>query len=137
MKNYRDFKMPRHWRQREPNAWKVNLRSFNLYRELIYFEKCKRTLFEPKSKEPYSSSKIEIKFSRRLFTSSIKRDIRHFTFVVVQWWQIKKLQKIVMHSQSCCLAYSTYCLFWCSPCRRPRGILKSLFTNCGVVQINV
>ena len=94
-------------------------------------------LFEPNSKEPYSSSKIEIKFSLRLFTSFIKRDIRHFAFVVVQWWQIKKLQKIVMHSQSCCLTYSVQPIaFLMFSLFRPRGILKSRFTNCGVVQIN-
>ena len=58
--------------------------SLSRLRQLIYFEKYKRTLFEPNSKEPYSSSKIEIKFSRRLFTSSIKRDVKHFAFVVVQ-----------------------------------------------------
>ena len=34
--------------------------------------------------EPYLSSERERKFPRCLFTSSIKRDIRHFQVVVVQ-----------------------------------------------------
>ena len=34
--------------------------------------------------EPYPSSERERKFPRCLFTSSIKRDIRHFQVVVVQ-----------------------------------------------------
>ena len=46
--------------------------------QLIYFVKCKRVLFEPNSYEPYSSSERERKFCRRLFTSSIKSEIRHF-----------------------------------------------------------
>ena len=50
------------------------------------------TLFEPNSWEPYSSSEKERKFSRRLFTSSIKSEIRHFPVVVVQWWQ-RNVQK--------------------------------------------
>ena len=42
--------------------------------------------------------------------SSIKREIRHFHVVVVQK-QAKKCTKSVMHVQSCCLAYKTYCVF--------------------------
>ena len=36
--------------------------------------------------------------------SSIKSEIRHFHVVVVQ--------KRVMHVQSCCFAYKTYCFFY-------------------------
>ena len=50
---------------------------------------------------PYPSTEREIKFCRCLFTSSIKREIMHFHVVVVQ--------KSVMHVQSCCFAYKTYC----------------------------
>ena len=49
-----------------------------------YFVKCRRTLLELNFKGPYSSSEREIKFRRCLFTSSIKREIRHFHVVVVQ-----------------------------------------------------
>ena len=45
-----------------------------------------------------------------MFTSSIKRQIRHFPVVVVQWRQ-RNAQKSVMHVQSCCFAYSSYCCF--------------------------
>ena len=56
------------------------IRQFNLWRLLlIYSVKCKRTLFEPNSKEPYSSSERKRKFSSRLFTSSKKREIWHFS----------------------------------------------------------
>ena len=51
--------------------------------QLINFVKCKRTLFEPNSLEPYSNSERGRKFSRRLFTSPIKREIRHFPVVVL------------------------------------------------------
>ena len=50
------------------------------------------------------------KFSRRLLTSSIKREIRHFPVVVVQWQQ-RNVQKSVLHVQSCCFAYSTHWFF--------------------------
>ena len=53
------------------------------------------------SKGPYSSSGSEIKFRRRLFTFSIKHEIRHFFVVVVQKRQ-RNVQKSVMHVQSCC-----------------------------------
>ena len=52
------------------------------YSNFIYFVKCKRTLFEQNSYQPYSSSERERKFMRRLFTSSIKREIRNFHVVL-------------------------------------------------------
>ena len=45
-----------------------------------------------------------------MFTSSIKREIRHFPVVVMEWRK-RNIQKSVMHVQSCCFAYSTYCFF--------------------------
>ena len=45
-----------------------------------------------------------------MFTSSIKREIMHFHVVVVQNGQ-RNVQKSVMHVQSCCFAYKTYCFF--------------------------
>ena len=41
------------------------------------------------------SSERERKFHSSLFTSSIKREIRHFLVVVVQWWQ-RNVQKSVI-----------------------------------------
>ena len=108
----REFKISRRWTPRKRRFLKLSkfafFRSLSRLIQLIYFVKCKRTLFEPNSKEPCSSSERERKFSRRLFTSSIKCEIRHFRVVVVQWRQ-RNVQKSVMHVQSCCFAYSTYC----------------------------
>ena len=67
--------------------------------------KCRRTLLKLNFKGPYSSSEREIKFRRCLFTSSIKRQIRHFHVVVVQK-QKRNVQKSVMHVRSCCFAYN-------------------------------
>ena len=53
--------------------------------------------------------------------SSIKREIRHFAVVVVQW-----RQKSVQKKRDVALPIPKNCLFWRSRCRRPRGILKSL-----------
>ena len=52
---------------------------------------------------PYSSLGGERKIHCRLFTSSIKCEIRHFHFAFVQWWQ-RNVQKSLMHVQSCCYA---------------------------------
>ena len=68
------------------------------------------TLFETNSLELYSSSERETKFCRRLFTSSIKREIRHFQVMVEQWLQ-RNGRKSMMHVQNCCFASSTNCFF--------------------------
>ena len=59
---------------------------------------------------PYPSSEREIKFRRCLCTYYIGRQIRHFHVVVVQKRE-RNVQKSVMHVQSCCFAYKTYCFF--------------------------
>ena len=41
----------------------------------------------------------------------MKREIRHFHVVIVQKRQ-GNVQKSVMHVQSCCFAYLTYCGFF-------------------------
>ena len=61
-----------------------------------------------------------------MFTSSTKREIRHFHVVVVQWRQ-RNVQKSVMHVQSCCLANLNPLVFCRSPWRRRRRCL-SLFS---------
>ena len=94
-----------------------------------YFVKCRRTLLKLNFKGPYPISEREIEFRRCLFKISIKREIRHFHIVVVQKRQ-RNVQKSVMHVQSCCFAYWTYCLFvfLTFSLRSCRWILKSLFT---------
>ena len=58
-----------------------------------YFVKCRRTLLNLNSKEPYPSSEREIKFRRCLFTFSIKRENWHFHVVVLQKRQ-RNVQKV-------------------------------------------
>ena len=58
-----------------------------------YFVKCRRTLLNLNSKEPYPGSEREIKFRRCLFTFSIKREIWHFHVVVLQKRQKKSTKK--------------------------------------------
>ena len=55
------------------------------------------------SKKLYQSSGKENESRCRVFTSSTKREIRHFYVVVVQRLQ-RNVQKSVMHVQSCCFA---------------------------------
>ena len=69
-----------------------------------YFVKCRRTLLNLNSKEPYPSSEREIKFCRCLLTFSIKREIWHFHVVVLQNRQ-RNVQKSVLHVLSYCFAY--------------------------------
>ena len=51
-----------------------------------------------------------------MFTYSIKqaREIRKVHVIVVQQ-RLQKVQKSIMHVQSCCFAYLNLCLFCCSP----------------------
>ena len=74
--------------------------------------------------EPYPSSERERKFPRCLFTSSIKRDIRHFQVVVLRAVPTTGVQKIVLHVQSCCFA--TYSFFGCSRDRRRHRFLRTV-----------
>ena len=76
----KEFKIPKQWRPQKHclKSEFAFLQSLSQLLQLIYFVKCKQTLFEPNSQEPYSSSERERKFSHRLFMSSIKREIRHF-----------------------------------------------------------
>ena len=63
-----------------------------------------------------------------MFTHSIKRQIRHF-HVVCKNGQ-RNVQKSVMHVQSGCFSYKTYCF-----CRPRRWILKSLVATLETVLI--
>ena len=65
--------------------------------------KCRRISLEWISWGRRSSLERERKIHRRLFTSSIKREIRHFHVQVVQGRQ-RNVQKSVMQVQSCCFA---------------------------------
>ena len=123
----REFKISRRWAPRKRRLKLIKFAFFqSLSRliQLIYFVKCKRTLFEPNSKEPCSSSEREGKFSRHLFTSSIKRGIKHFRVVAVQWRQ-RNVQK---RSAELLFWLFNLLLYWSSRCRRRHDIFfKSLF----------
>lgn len=54
--------------------------------------------------EPYPSLQRQRNFRRRLFTSSIVRENRHFHVVVVQQRQ-RNVQKRLLHMLSFCSAY--------------------------------
>ena len=107
---------------------KVNLRSFNLHRDYSnsLSNASKLYLSWIHKKWPCSSSEKERKFSRRLFASSINREIRH---LVVRWRQ---------GNFNCdARAELLFCLFnlllfWRSPCRRRRWHLKlpAVFIAC-------
>ena len=75
-----------------------------------YFVNCRRTVLKQNFKGPYLILEREIKFCRCLVTFFIKREIRHFHVVVVQKRE-RNIQKSVMHVQSCCFAYQTYCFY--------------------------
>ena len=79
--------------------------------------KCQRISLELITRGLHSCLERESKIRCSLFTFSIKREIRHFHVVVVQWRQIN-VQKSVMLVQSCCFANLNLLLFWRSRCRR-------------------
>ena len=66
-------------------ALKVNLRSFNLYRDYLN-SLCPMygTILDLNVKNPYESSERIRKFRRNLFTSSIKHEIGYFHVVDMQ-----------------------------------------------------
>ena len=64
-----------------------------------YFVKCRRTLLELNSWAPYPNTVREIKFVRCLFTSSIKREIRHVHVVVVQKRAEKCTKSLLVHHE--------------------------------------
>ena len=104
-------------------AWNVNLRARNLYPDYSnsFILSNASELFLSR----ISSLPRERNLSCRLFTSSIKREIRHFPVVVVQWRQ-RNVQKKRDARAELLFCLFNLLLFWRSRCRRRRGILKSL-----------
>ena len=93
-------------RRRQERRLKSEFAFFqSLYRLFLptYFVNCRRTLMKLNFKGPNSSSEREKKFRRCLFTSSIKREMRHFHVVIVQKRE-RNVQNSVMHVRSCCCA---------------------------------
>ena len=92
--------------------------------QLVQFVKCWQIFLELNSKRLYQSSGKEKESCCLVFPSSTKREIRHFHVVVVQR-RLRKVQKIVMHRQSC-FANLNLLLFYYSRCRCHRRCLRSL-----------
>ena len=65
---------------------------------------------ELNSERLYQSPGIEKESCCLVFSSSTKREIRHFHIVVVQQ-RLRNVQKNVMDVQSCCFANLIYSLF--------------------------
>ena len=99
----------------------MNSRSFNLHRD------SSNSLTLSNVDELSRSSIPKNHIQESTFTSSIKREIRHFHVVVMQWWQ-RNVEKSVMHVKSCCFANFHLLLFWRSRCRRCRRMLRSLLS---------
>ena len=112
-------------------TWTVKSHCFKLYRAYsISFNSTNvGDLFWswiPKKTIEVQEKKTEKESRFLVFTSSTKREIRHFHVVVVQWRQ-RNIQKSVMHVQSCCCANLSL-FFYRSRCRRLRCCLSSLIT---------
>ena len=85
---------------------KITLNVYQTLSRLFQFAenvKCRQISLDLISWGPHLSLERERKFLRRLFTSSIKREIRHFHVVVMQQRR-RNVQKGVMHVQTCCFA---------------------------------
>ena len=93
--------------------------------QLVQFVKCWQIFLELNSKRLYQSSGKEKESRCLVFTSSTKREIRHFHVVVVQRRQ-RNVQKRVMNVQRCCFGNLNLLFFCRSPCRRRRRCLRSL-----------
>ena len=74
--------------------------------QLAYFVKCKRTLLELNSYQPYPSSWREWILSLLLYGPSQNMKLGIFTGS-----RAVDGKESVMHVQSCCFALSSYCLF--------------------------
>ena len=95
-----------------------------------YFVNCRRTVLKLNFKGPYSSSEREIKFRRCLFTSSIKREIRHFHIVVVQKRE-RNIQKKCDARAKLLFCFSNLLFLWRSRCRPRRWILDPVYMEWG------
>ena len=125
--NIREFKQQRRRRLRKRHLKSefALLQTLSILFQLVQFVKCWHFFLELNSKRLYRSSGKEKESRCLVFTSSTKREIRHFYDVVVQRRQ-RNVQKSVMHVQSCCFANPNPLLFCRSRWRRRRCCLSSL-----------
>ena len=128
-----DLKVPIREKQRRRRVRKRHSKSeFALLQtlsrlfHLVQFVKFWQMFLELNSKRLYQSSGKGKECRCFVFTSSTKREIRHFHVVVVLRRQ-RNVQKSVMHVQRCCFANLNLLLYCRSRCRRRRCCL-SLFS---------
>ena len=112
----REFKQQRRRRLRKRHFKSVKNSTLSHWFQIVQFVKCRQIFLELNSKRLFQSSGKE-KESRLFFTSSTKREIRHFHVVVVQRRQ-RNVQKSLIHVQTCCFANLNLLLFCRSRCRR-------------------
>ena len=110
--NIRELKQQRRRRLRKRHLKSefALLQTLSILFQLVQFVKCWHFFLELNSKRLYRSSGKEKESRCLVFTSSTKREIRHFHDVVVQRRQ-RNVQKSVMHVQSCCFANPNPLLF--------------------------
>ena len=84
-------------------TYNLGLQSLSGMFHLVHFVKCWQIFLELNSKRLYQSWGKEKESCRLVFTSSTKREIRHFHVVVVQRRQ-RNVQKSMMYIQSCCFS---------------------------------
>ena len=109
-------KLRRRLRKRHLKSEFALLQTLSRLFQLVQFVKCWQIFLELNCKRLQSSGKEE-ESRCFVFTSSTKREIRHFHVVVVQRRQ-RNVQKSVMHVQSCCFANLNLLLFCRSRCLR-------------------
>ena len=101
--------------------------------QLVQFVKCWQIFLELNSNRLYQSSGKEKEIGCLVFTSSTKREIKHFYVVVVKQRQ-RNVQKSVMHVQSCCFANLILLRPCRSRCRRRRCCLSALKLYTGTLR---
>ena len=127
--NNRDLKKDDHDGS-ENVAKKMNLFPFKPATRLLsnlIASKCRRLFLELNSQGFYSSSKRGRKIRRRMSTSSIKRQIRRFHVVVVQWTSKKCTKKRDALAEL--LFWSLNLLFFLSCRRRRRSSSSSCLSS--------
>ena len=100
----------RRLRKRHLKSQFALLQTLSRFFHLVEFVKCWQLFLEWNSKGQYQSPGKEKESCCLVFTSSTKREIRHFHVVVVQR-RLRNAQKSVMYVHGCCFAYSMYCFF--------------------------
>ena len=118
----------RRLRKRHLKSEFVVLQTLQRVFHLVQFVKCWRIFLELNSKRVYQNSETGKESRCLVFKSPTKREIRQSHVEVVQRRQ-RKVQKSVMHVQSCCFANLNLLLFCRSCCRRRRRSLSSLILN--------